>query len=37
MMRTIGPVTNYEGLAERLSQDGLRRIAARIPLEVARR
>lgn len=37
MMRTIGPVTNYEDLAERLSQDGLRRIAARIPLEVARR
>lgn len=37
MMQTIGPVKDYNELCRKLSQDGLRSIAARIPLKVARR
>ena len=37
MLQTIGPVRDYDDLCEKLSQDGIRRIAARIPLEIARR
>lgn len=37
MMQTIGPVKDYDDLCRKLTQDGLRSIAARIPLEVARR
>ncbi len=37
MLRTIGKVTSYDALVQALSQDGLRSIAPRIPLDVARR
>lgn len=37
MMQTIGPVKDYDDLCRKLSQDGLRSVAAHIPLEVARR
>lgn len=37
MLRTIGDITSFAGLQKALSQEGLRRLAPRIPLEVARR
>ena len=37
MLEAIGPVKGLEDLRRALSQEGLRRLAPRIPLEVTRR
>ena len=37
MMRTLGGITSFDSLMAAISQEGLRRLAPRIPLEIAKR